>query len=125
MGAILNGSMFLIALFFMPETIFDRPADETVVEDSKLMEKVEEHNTTSISSLGETYHPPHMEFKTYLRRMWLWDLDRPSSRKMKGSDFVVKPLSMLKYPSVAFPTFYLYDLFLAISPYCWLTMSAL
>lgn len=95
----------MISLFFMPETLFDRRLEETLVEDSDFKEKIEEHEDVSISS-GEAYRPPPMDFKTYLRRLWLWDLDRPASRKLKAKDFVVRPLSMLKYPSVAFPAIY-------------------
>ena len=100
--------MFLIVLFFMPETLFDRPENEPLVEDmSDLKEKIEEHENISINS-AEAYRPPPMDFQTYLHRLWFWDLDRPSTRRMKASDFVIKPLSMLKYPSVALPALYLY-----------------
>lgn len=102
----LNGAMFLIILFFMPETIFDRSDDSTeeifADEDKEKMDEIE-----NVSIPREPYHSPPMEFKTYIRRMWFWDLDRPASRQMKAKDFVVKPLSLLKYPSVAFPVLYL------------------
>ena len=90
----------------MPETLFERPNDITddisLDEDEK--EKIDALENTSIQE--EIYHPPPMELKTYLHRMWFWDLDRPASRQIKAKDFGVKPLSMLKYPSVVFPVLY-------------------
>ncbi|KAF9478103.1 MFS general substrate transporter [Pholiota conissans] len=90
-GAILNGAMFIFSLLFMPETLFDRPDNDS---------------TDNVSIVGDAYRPPLMEFSTYLRKLWFWDLDRHASRQIKATDFVIKPLSMLKYPSVAFPAFY-------------------
>ena len=89
----------------MPETLFDRPGDvaaEIIDEDKK--ENIDELENISIPE--EIDRPPPMELQTYLRRMWLWDLDRPTSRQLKAKDFGVKPLSMLKYPSVVFPVLY-------------------
>jgi hypothetical protein len=98
--------MFIFSLFFMPETLFDRPDDDAT--DASLVEQEKEHidELEDVSTTGDVYHPPPMEFSTYLRRMWFWDLDRPPSRQMKATDFVIKPLSMLKYPSVTFPALY-------------------
>ena len=104
-GAILNAIIFLVVFFCMPETLFDRPGDvaaEIIDEDKK--ENIDELENISIPE--EIYRPPPMELQTYLRRMWLWDLDRPTSRQLKAKDFGVKPLSMLKYPSVVFPVLY-------------------
>ena len=100
----INGATFLIILFFMPETLFDR-ADKVTQEifaDDK--EKIEEIEDVS----SEPYRSPPLEFKTYIRRLWFWDLDRPTSRQIQVKDFGVRPLSLLRYPSVAFPALYLY-----------------
>lgn len=89
----------------MPETLFDRPgdgADKIIDEDKK--ENIDELENISIPE--EIYRPPPMELKTYLRRMWLWDLDRPTSRQLTARDFGIKPLSMLQYPSVVLPVLY-------------------
>ncbi len=90
----------------MPETLFDRPDESTqeIFADDK--EKIEE--IEDVMSPREAYRSPPMEFKTYMRRLWFWDLDRPASRQMKAKDFVFRPLSLLKYPSVIFPALYLY-----------------
>ncbi|KDR75545.1 hypothetical protein GALMADRAFT_486763 [Galerina marginata CBS 339.88] len=103
-GAILNGVMFIIALLFMPETLFDRPeADDT---DEKIVghDKFDVKGDLPIS--GVVYELPPISFKDYAHRLWFWDLDRPPLRQIKATDFVVKPLSMLKYPSVTFPALY-------------------
>ncbi|KAF8886030.1 MFS general substrate transporter [Infundibulicybe gibba] len=86
-GAILNGAMFLICLFFMPETLFDRPQEDGVKDAAR-------------------YTPPPLTMSTWRDRLWFWDLQRPPTRRLRWSDFVVKPLSMLKYPSVTFPALY-------------------
>lgn len=105
--------MLLICIFFMPETLFDRPLErqkasndndpggDVLCTDSK-PEIVE----TEEISPREPYMTPRMTLQTYLNRLWLWDLQRPTSRQIHASDFVLKPLSMLKYPSVAFPALY-------------------
>ncbi|KAF8911596.1 major facilitator superfamily domain-containing protein [Gymnopilus junonius] len=104
-GAILNGIMFIFAFFLMPETLFDRPREEST--DKEVLEHVEKiEENAEISVVGRAYEPPALSFKDYLHRMWFWDLDRPASRRIKASDFVIKPLSMLKYPSVVFPALY-------------------
>ncbi|KJA16133.1 hypothetical protein HYPSUDRAFT_321431 [Hypholoma sublateritium FD-334 SS-4] len=103
-SAMINGATFFIILFFMPETLFDRPDESTkeIFADDK--EKIDE--IEDVSSPREAYRSPPMEFRTYIRRLWFWDLDRPASRQIKAKDFVVRPLSLLKYPSVVFPALY-------------------
>ncbi|KJA28812.1 hypothetical protein HYPSUDRAFT_211467 [Hypholoma sublateritium FD-334 SS-4] len=103
-GAIVNGIIFLVVFFCMPETLFDRPddfADQVSDEDKVIIAQLE-----NISTPGEIYRPPPMTLKTYFHRMWFWDLDKPTSRQVKAKDFGAKPLSMLKYPSVFFPALY-------------------
>ncbi len=102
----INGATLLIILFFMPETIFDRPYESTqeIFADDK--EKIEE--IEDVLSPREAYRSPPMEFKTYMRRLWFWDLDRPASRQIKAKDFIVRQLGLLKYPSVVFPALYVY-----------------
>ncbi len=103
----LNGAMFLIILFFMPETIFDRPDNSTEESFSDDDDKEKIVEIENVLTQGEPYRSPPMQFRTYMRRMWFWYLDRPASRQMKAKDFVIKPLSLLKYPSIAFPVLYL------------------
>lgn len=93
--------MFIICLFFMPETLYDRPFD---VETETITDEDETFKQSSIR--GQRFIAPRMTLKTYLNRLWLIDLERPPSRQMKLSDFVIKPFSMLKYPSVIFPALY-------------------
>ena len=79
----MNGCMFLIVLFFMPETLFDRPENEPLVEDmSDLKEKIEEHEnndagTTPRGSLSfkqlvynvqSVIHIPYRFIKKHLHR---------------------------------------------------------
>jgi len=97
--------MFFICLFFMPETLFDRPAtaeSELIAPDLDDDEKSRSNQEIQ----GERYVAPPMTLKTYLNRLWFIDLQRPPTRRLRARDFVVKPLSMLKYPSVAIPAFY-------------------
>lgn len=93
----------------MPETLFDRPTegatDEDLVEQiTKVTGKRSKDEGTPIA--GVPYVPPSMSLEIYFRRLWFWDLDRPDSRRLKATDFVIKPLSMLKYPSVTFPALF-------------------
>lgn len=87
----------------MPETLFDGP-DEDNTNSSVVQDVIEKDEMPILEP--EPFEPPSMAFRDYLHRLWLWDLDRPPSRRLKATDFVVKPLSMLKYPSVAFPALY-------------------
>lgn len=101
-GAILNGVMFLICLLFMPETLFDRPTTTELVYDLDDDEKIQ----PSEEIQRERYIAPPMTLGAYLNRLWFFDLERPPTRRLRAADFVIKPLSMLKYPSVAIPAFY-------------------
>lgn len=97
--------MFVVAFFLMPETLFDRPQEDST--DKEILAHGEHADEKAeISVAGKVYEPPAISFKDYLHRMWFWDLDRPASRQIKATDFVIKPLSMLRYPSVAFPALY-------------------
>lgn len=103
------GTLFALAFFLLPETIFDRPTEAATDED--LIEQIIKSAETGTQYKGAPitgvpYIPPPMDLKTYLRKLWFWDLDRPESRRLKATDFVIKPLSMLKYPSVTFPALY-------------------
>lgn len=102
-GTILNGAMFVVCLFFLPETLYTRPPgsyDEILIH----MTKNDGIDTNKLLQQGEVFQPPSMKFRSYFRRLVLWDIS--PDRHLRGY-FIVKPLSMLKYPSVAFPaTFY-------------------
>lgn len=100
--------MFLVCLFLLPETIFDRPQNRV----GKELIGVEVDDSDELKfrqdlPRGKHYTPPPMSWTTYLNRLWIIDLQRPPSRRLKATDFVVKPLSMLKYPSVTIPALYL------------------
>ncbi|RDB25095.1 hypothetical protein Hypma_007426 [Hypsizygus marmoreus] len=105
-GAILNGAMFFICLFFMPETLFDRPPDIETTKLTTELDDIEECKASPQPIYGEQFISPPLTLKTYLNRLWIFDLERPPSRRLQSGDFIVKPLSMLKYPSVAFPALY-------------------
>ncbi|KAJ8509294.1 hypothetical protein ONZ45_g8508 [Pleurotus djamor] len=115
-GAILNGIMFVICLFLMPETLFSRPFSDAPSKASSQESFAEETGPKPVVQTtedilakhqdDELFIPPPLSLKTYLNRLWFWDLERPSTRQIKRRDFVVKPLSMLRYPSVAFPALY-------------------
>ncbi|KAF5366023.1 hypothetical protein D9758_006738 [Tetrapyrgos nigripes] len=124
-GAILNGILFVICLFLMPETLFDRPRDtrmraaisdpltsESNDDDEKPTVQMVDKSSKPVSISGQgrphyvPYQPPPLTLNTYLNRLWFWDLERPLTRKLKPTDFAIKPLSMLKYPSVVFPALY-------------------
>ncbi|KAK7472311.1 hypothetical protein VKT23_000431 [Stygiomarasmius scandens] len=96
-GAILDGGFFVACLFLLPETLFDRPRD---------IAHLTSFNASTFSNTGQLYTSPPLTMKTYLNRLWFWDLERPPTRKLKGTNFVIKPLSMLKYPSAVFPALY-------------------
>lgn len=99
--------MFVICLFALPETLFDRPLITGGLDDSLTGSKAEVvHVESDVNVRPEPYTSPPMTWRTYTNRLCLWDLERPSGRRMKVSDFVVKPLSMLRYPSVAFPALF-------------------
>ncbi|KAJ8516938.1 hypothetical protein ONZ45_g5803 [Pleurotus djamor] len=116
-GAILNGFMFIVCLFLMPETLFDRPPSDapssmpssqasfTEETESKRAVRTTE-DVPEEKHKHERFIPPPLSLKTYMNRLWFWDLERPPTRQIKRRDFVVKPLSMLRYPSVAFPALY-------------------
>lgn len=97
--------MFIICLFFMPETLFDRTENELETTASEL--EVNESEIQPSSLIGESFKPPPMSLATYLNRLWILDLERPPSRRLKGNEFIIKPFGMLKYPSVAFPALFL------------------
>lgn len=90
----------------MPETLFDRPTNDADLvtyeaEDDDVLKSRQQDQIQ-----GEQYVSPVMTKATYLNRLWIVDLEKPSSRRLRAVDFVIKPLSMLKYPSVAFPALY-------------------
>lgn len=99
--------MFLLCVFLMPETLFDRPVDEDHIAAEDIEEEGEKPNETMTPAIASEYYvPPPMSLHTYLNRLWLWDLERPASRRLRAVDFVIRPLRMLKYPSVLFPALY-------------------
>lgn len=98
--------MFVICLFALPETLFDRPIT-TGLDENLTGSKVEVIHVESDTNVRQQpYASPPMSWKTYVSRLCLWDLERPTGRQMEASDFIVKPLSMLRYPSVAFPALF-------------------
>ncbi|KAG6846290.1 hypothetical protein H0H93_014837, partial [Arthromyces matolae] len=106
-GAILNGGVFCICIFFMPETLFNRPEgrpQETQNAVSSLSDA--ENEIKQAGYIGEQFQPPPMSFETYLNRLWICDMERPPERHLHLTEFVIKPFSMLKYPSVAFPALF-------------------
>jgi hypothetical protein len=96
----------VISFFLLPETLYTRPpsAYDDVLAG---LTKNDELDSTDIKELlkqGKVYQPPPLKFSVYIRRLGFW---YPSQdRKLRARDFVVKPLSMLKYPSVAFPALF-------------------
>ncbi|XP_006461353.1 hypothetical protein AGABI2DRAFT_118249 [Agaricus bisporus var. bisporus H97] len=105
-GAMLNGVFLVICFFFLPETLYTRPpgAYDDMLAD---LTKNDELDSTEIKELlkqGKVYQPPPLTLSVYIRRLGFW---YPSpDRKLRARDFVIKPLSMLKYPSVAFPALF-------------------
>ncbi|KAG6899458.1 hypothetical protein C0993_010137 [Termitomyces sp. T159_Od127] len=96
------GVMFIICFFFMPETLFDRAEKEVETTPSDL--EVDEGEIPP-SIIGEPFKPPPMSLATYLNRLRL--LERRPSRQLKKNEFIIKPFSMLKFPSVIFPALFL------------------
>lgn len=93
----------------MPETLFDRPNDatpDTLLSLDAMTDVREGGQRNRPKFNGKKYKLPPMKRITYLNRLWFWDLNRPSTRTLKRTDFLVKPLSMFKYPSVFFPAVY-------------------
>ncbi|KAJ3559989.1 hypothetical protein NP233_g11125 [Leucocoprinus birnbaumii] len=105
-GAMLNGAMLVICLFFLPETLYTRPPgsyDEFLTSIAK-NDDVDGTDIQEFLDQGEVYHVPPMGFWTYVRRLGFWDIS--SDRHLRKRDFIMKPLSMLKYPSVVFPAIF-------------------
>ncbi len=100
--------MFVTGLFALPETLFDRPPavgnmDENLTSSPKAEVA---HVESSANARGEPYTAPPMLWRAYIKHLYLWDHERSKGGRMKASDFVVKPLGMLQYPSVAFPALF-------------------
>ncbi|KAG6873140.1 hypothetical protein C0995_002514 [Termitomyces sp. Mi166 len=93
-GAILN------------ETLFDRPESEVEVQTTPSETELDEGKNQP-AFIGEPFKSPPMSLKTYLNKMWIFDLQHPPSRRLKKNDFIIRPFSMLKYPSVVFPGLFL------------------
>ncbi|PPR00070.1 hypothetical protein CVT24_008972 [Panaeolus cyanescens] len=99
-AAILNGIILAFILLFMPETLFDRPKEDTSFDEQFTEEIVPEKSKEMSFS---PYVPPPLSFRVYLQRLSFWDTHRPKTRRLHVTDFVLRPLSMLKYPSVLYP----------------------
>ncbi|CAK7237905.1 hypothetical protein SBRCBS47491_010200 [Sporothrix bragantina] len=84
LASIMDGVMFLVILFGLPETFYDR----------------------DLTNLAQTSQEREVAFsgKTYFRQLF-----SPPSRpemKLKASDFVWPTIKMARYPSVIFPALY-------------------
>lgn len=98
--------MLVVCLFFLPETIYTRSPGSY---DEILAELTENNDLNGVElkeflKQGEVYCPPPLKLRTYCNRLKFWHAS--SERHIKARDFVAKPLSMLKYPSVAFPALF-------------------
>jgi len=92
--------MFVICLFFLPETLYTRPPgsyDEILIDMTNTSDRID---TDKFPKQGEVYHTPSMRFQSYIRRLGFWNIS--PDRHLKRY-FIVKPFSMLKYPSVILP----------------------
>lgn len=83
-AVILDGAMFVIILFFLPETLYDRDA-------SRLTQTQEEREVKPGA-------------RTYLAR--LKPFERFPGRHLHASDFVLPALRVARNPSVIFPAMY-------------------
>ena len=83
-AAILNGAMFIIILFGLPETMYER-------------------DTTN---LAQTYEEREvkLDWSSYFKRLGL--SQGQTRRKLRASDFFLPTIKMAKYPSVIFPALY-------------------
>ncbi|PFH50474.1 hypothetical protein AMATHDRAFT_3957 [Amanita thiersii Skay4041] len=114
-GAILNGIGFLVCLFLLPETLFDRSLLVETEPSTPIPSKSLDNDTQS-SSQNSFDERPQFTLSVYLKRLWLWDLGYAYSghnigskgprRKIRLREFIIEPMTMLKYPSVTFPALY-------------------
>lgn len=94
------GIMLVICLFFLPETLYTRPPgsyDQILIDMTNTSDRID---TDKLPEQGEVYQPPSMRFRSYIRRLGFWNI---SPDRHLRRNFLVKPFSMLKYPSVIFP----------------------
>lgn len=98
--------MLVICLFLLPETVYTRPpsAYDEVLTDLVKNDDLDNIEFKELLRQAETYHSPPLRFRVYINRLGFWDVS--PDRYLKAKDFVIKPLSMLKYPSVAFPALF-------------------
>lgn len=84
LAAIMDGVMFLVVLFCLPETLYVR----------------------DITNLAQTYEEREVKLdaKSYFKRLGF--KRGVSDHKLRASDFVLPTLQMAKYPSVIFPALY-------------------
>ncbi|KAF9446143.1 MFS general substrate transporter [Macrolepiota fuliginosa MF-IS2] len=105
-GAMLNGAMLVICVFLLPETIYTRPSSsyDEALADLVKNDELDDAEVKELLKHGEIYHSPPFSLWTYFTRLKLWDVS--PERHLKPRHFVVKPLGMLKYPSVAIPALF-------------------
>lgn len=90
LAAIMDGFMFLVILFGLPETLYIRTQDTLT------------HSAPTDSREREA---PALGWKTYFARLTPYAGPFPGL-KLHASDFVLPALRMAKYPSVLFPAAY-------------------
>ncbi|KAF5355110.1 hypothetical protein D9756_005552 [Leucocoprinus leucothites] len=92
-GAILQGFMVSVLIVLLPDTLFQRP-DTNVTLDVR-------HDL--MISDTKPYQPPRMALSTYLRCLRLVDPERMPKQGVRFSDIFLRPLRLLRYPSILLP----------------------
>ncbi|PFH50454.1 hypothetical protein AMATHDRAFT_60994 [Amanita thiersii Skay4041] len=109
-ASMLNGITFLLCLVLLPETLYDRSAVMAHEEEEASRTKTPESGCES----DKLQEQPKFTLAVYIQRLRFWEtgyayrniIPNHHHRKLHLQEFVIEPLSMLKYPSVAFPALY-------------------
>ncbi|KAF9443415.1 MFS general substrate transporter [Macrolepiota fuliginosa MF-IS2] len=98
-GAILTGTMLVIMIFLLPDTLFRRPGQDLTLG------AFLEHDM-STKHTRKPHQPPPMQLSTYLRCLRLVDQERRPSNGVRVLSILTQPFKMFRYPSVIIPVVY-------------------
>ncbi|KAJ3572699.1 hypothetical protein NP233_g2908 [Leucocoprinus birnbaumii] len=102
-GAIIAGCALLVVTFFLPDTLFQRPDQDSAVDTSRC----KEWNAATGSGEGEVFRAPPMRLATYVRSLRLLDSERmPARRSFSLWEVFGRPVKLMAYPWVFLPVVY-------------------
>jgi len=97
---IVLGCALFVLIFFLPDTLFQRPDRTLTLNDPRNKDLVD-----SVESIPrETFVAPPMSLSTYLRCLCLLDSERmPTDCKLRLGEVLGRPFRLLVRPSVFLP----------------------